>query len=162
MTTAHLHLLEDTREQAPPPFPPGVTVERVTLSEGDYTTKMLWDVARIERKSGEDFAASITAGRERLEREFDRLRRYPFRCVVVEADLSDFFEGRVRSAVHPNSVVGSVCSFHARWGIPTIFAHDAPTCGRVICGLLRRLEEEHVTNQPLKGDNQNGRISNHQ
>ena len=31
-----LHLLIDSREQRPPPWPDGVTTERVTLKTGDY------------------------------------------------------------------------------------------------------------------------------
>lgn len=144
MSTVPLHLLVDTREQTPPPFPDGVTIERATLAEGDYTTPLLLDVARIERKSREDLSACVTRERDRFVRELERLRAYPFRCIIVEADLGDWYDGRSRSAVHPNAIAGSVCSFFARYGVATVFAHDAHTCGRMIAGLLRRLEEEHV------------------
>lgn len=70
-----LVVLADTREQRVPPFPDGVTVERITLSEGDYTSRALYDSARIERKSEGDLLGSLTRGRVRLEREADRLRR---------------------------------------------------------------------------------------
>jgi len=66
----------DTREQRPPPFPEGVTVERVSLGEGDYTTAVLQGIAAIERKSVADFCSTITAGRERFEDELRRLRGY--------------------------------------------------------------------------------------
>jgi hypothetical protein len=55
-----LVVLCDTREQKPPPFPDGVTRERRLLKEGDYSSLLLVDIARIERKSCSDFASTIT------------------------------------------------------------------------------------------------------
>lgn len=137
-------ILCDSREQRPPALPSGYTYERVTLAEGDYTTRALLDVARIERKSKEDLVSSLTHSRERFFREIERLKMYPFRCVLVEGDASDFVHGRYRSATHPNAVMASVCSLLARHGCPVIFAGDAVTAGRMLAGLLRRLEEEHA------------------
>lgn len=140
-----LAIVVDTREQAIPPFPPEVTVQRGTLDTGDYTTELLHDIARIERKSLGDLVGSLTHDRERFMREVERLRSFPFRLVIVEGDLGDVIEGRYRSKASPNSIVGSVCSLLARSALPVLFAHDAPTCGRMIAGILRRLEEEwHV------------------
>jgi hypothetical protein len=98
--------------------------------------------ARDERKNPEDFASSLTAGRERFDREVQRLRAYSFRAIIVEADLDYFISGRCRSRIHVNSILGSICSMHARYGVPTIFAHDPATAGRMIAGILRRLEEQ--------------------
>jgi len=52
--------------------------------------------------------------------------------------------GRCVSRVHPAAVVGSCCSFLARYRCPVIFASDARTCGKMIVGILRRLEEERA------------------
>ncbi len=135
-------ILCDTREQAIPPFPDGVRVERATLTEGDYTSPALLDYARIERKSLQDLIGSLTHDRARFMRELERLRGYAFRCVVVEGDMVDVIAGKYRSKVLPQSIVGSICSMLARHECPTIFATNATTCGYVIYGLLRRLEEE--------------------
>jgi DNA excision repair protein ERCC-4 len=137
-----LTVLVDSREQTPPPFPEGVATERATMGEGDYSTRRLLNLARIERKNPEDFASSLTAGRERFDREVQRLRAYSFRAIIVEADLDYFISGRCRSRIHVNSILGSICSMHARYGVPTIFAHDPATAGRMIAGILRRLEEQ--------------------
>jgi ERCC4-type nuclease len=145
-------VLCDTREQTPAPLPPGCVYQRATMGEGDYTTPWLIDRARIERKNPEDFVASVSSGHDRFFREAERLKAYPHRWIIVEADLSYFWpEGpefdvlgrrrRTRSHVHPNAVIGNICSLAARYGLPTLFARDPITAGRMIVGILRRLEE---------------------
>jgi ERCC4-type nuclease len=134
-------VLCDTREQCPPPLPDGCVYERATLGEGDYTTPNLLDLARIERKSASDLVGTLTHGRERFEREADRLRAFVFRCVVVEASAADVSRlGRI----HPNALIGSLASLHSRWGLPTIFLESPAAVGRYLAGILRRLEEEHA------------------
>jgi ERCC4-type nuclease len=133
-----LLILADTREQAVPPFPDGVEVRRHLLHEADYSTPALEMVARIERKSATDFASTLSWGRERFDREVQRLQAFRFKCVVVEADLSTVY--RVTS-MHPHAILGSIASLYARWEIPTLFAGNAAGCGRLIAGLLKRWEE---------------------
>lgn len=124
----------DTREQTPPPFPDGVMLERVTLSEGDYTSPVCQGVAVVERK-GNDFASSLTHDRERFEDELRRLQGYRWKVVVVESDITAIYR---TSAMHPHSLLGSVASLTARWDCPVLFAGNAAGCGRLIAGLLSR------------------------
>lgn len=133
-----LTVLCDTREQTPPPFPPGVVVERATLGEADYTTPALRTIAVIERKSPGDFASTLSWGRERFDREVQRLQRYRFKCVVVEGGLSEVYRG---TAMHPHAIIGSIASLYARWDIPTLFVCNPAGAGRLIAGLLRRWQE---------------------
>ena len=134
-------VLCDTREQCPPPLPEGHAYERATLREGDYSTPALVNLVRIERKSAANLVGTLTAGRERFEREAERLRAFPFRCVVVEASAAAVSKlGRI----HPNALIGSLASFHARWGLPTIFLESPDVVGRYLVGILRRLEDEHT------------------
>ena len=131
-------LWADSREQRIPPVPPGVVVVTHMLKEGDYTSPELEHIARIERKSTSDFASTITWGRERFDREVQRLQAFRFKAIVVEGNLDMVYRD---SFVHPHAVIGSVCSFLARWDIPTIFCGNETTTGRTICGLLRRWSE---------------------
>jgi ERCC4-type nuclease len=131
-------ILADTREQVIPPFPDGVVIERRTLGEADYTTPELIDLARIERKSVTDFPSTLSWGRERFDREVQRLQAYRWKCIVVEADLSQVYRA---TAMHPHAVLGSIASLFARWEIPTLFAGNEAGCGRLIAGLLRRWAE---------------------
>jgi ERCC4-type nuclease len=138
VTAPALIVLCDTREQTPPPFPDGVVLERATLKEGDYTTLSLLDVARIERKSAGDFSSTLSWGRERFDREVDRLACFRWRCIVVEGELGAIYRiGRV----HPHAILGSVASLYARHDCPTFFALNAAGAGRLIAGILRRWEE---------------------
>jgi ERCC4-type nuclease len=138
---APLVILCDTREQLIPEFPQGVIVERATLAEADYTTPALIDLARIERKSVTDFPSTLSWGRERFDREVHRLQAFRWKCIVVEADLSQVYRA---TAMHPHAVLGSIASLFARWEIATLFAGNAAGCGRLIAGLLRRWEERIV------------------
>jgi ERCC4-type nuclease len=135
--TPEMVVFMDTREQRPPPPPPGVTYERWTLSEGDYTTRALQGVGVIERKSAEDFAASII-GCERFDDEVRRLLNYRFKAVVVEGSLGEVYRCR---SLHPHAVLGKICSLLARSDLPCLFVENAAGCGRTIAGLLRRWEE---------------------
>jgi ERCC4-type nuclease len=139
-----LVVFADTREQTIPPFPEGVTVERVTMAEADYTTPLLQGIAAIERKSLLDFASSITHGRERLDDELRRLIPYRWKCIVVEGDLGTLYR---ESAVHPHSVIGSIASFYARRDCPTLFVLNPAGAARLIAGLLRRWEERLTAEQ---------------
>jgi ERCC4-type nuclease len=135
---APLVVLVDTREQTPPPFPEGVVLERVTMSEADYTTPKLQGIAVIERKSISDFASSITHDRERFDDELRRLLVYRWRCIVIEGEIGEVWRS---SAVHPHSVIGSVASFFARSDCPCLFAGTPAGAGRLIAGILKRWEE---------------------
>lgn len=133
-----LTVLVDTREQRVPPFPEGVAIERATLHEGDYTTPALRSIAVIERKSVSDFCSTISHGRDRFDREVQRLQAYRWKCVLVEGELSEVYRS---TAMHPHSIIGTIASFFARWDVPTIFVGNASGCGRLMAGLLRRWEE---------------------
>jgi ERCC4-type nuclease len=138
MNAAPLVVLCDTREQRPPPFSDGIVPERATLREGDYTTAQLKNVAVIERKSATDLASTLSWGRERFDREVQRLQPYRWKCVVVEADLSIVY--RVTS-MHPHAVLGSIASLLARHDVPVLFAVNEHGCGRLMAGLLRRWQD---------------------
>jgi ERCC4-type nuclease len=128
----------DTREQRIPPFPIGVQIERKMMSEGDYSSPALLDVARIERKSPGDFASTITWERDRFDRELARLLPFRWKCIVVESDLDEVFVGR---RLHPHAVLGAMASLLARWDVPVLFAGSPEGAGRIMAGLLRRWEE---------------------
>ena len=131
-------LLMDSREQTPPPLPEGCVYERRMLKEGDYSTPALVDIARIERKSEGDFASTITWGRERFDREVERLQPFRWKCVVVEGDIMGVYRA---SNVHPHAVLGTIASLFARYDVPVLFAGNAVGCGRLMAGLLGRGEE---------------------
>lgn len=94
----------DTRESLPYTFEgigwdvtdgggPGqtLTVETVrgTLASGDYSLVGYEKRVAVERKSLSDLFGTLGKGRDRFERELDRLRSYEFAAVVIEASLTE-------------------------------------------------------------------------
>lgn len=89
-------VLVDTREQAPWDFSglegggpqagrPLIVETRVeTLASGDYSIAGCEARMAIERKSVADWFGSIGKGRERFEREMERLSKLDFAAVVIE------------------------------------------------------------------------------
>jgi DNA excision repair protein ERCC-4 len=110
----------DSREQTPLDLSPLVVVTK-KLDAGDYSIVGLESRVAIERKTMSDLIGTLTFGRERFERELDRLASYERALILVEGDLSDVIEGRYRSTVRPQCIVGSFASFFARWGVTTVF-----------------------------------------
>lgn len=117
---SRLLVLVDKREQRPWNMDP-LPTQSATLQTGDYTLAALASEIAIERKSLDDLLGCIGTGRDRFERELDRLRAYPLRCVIVEANWGDIETGSYRSKVNPNAAMGSICGWMSR-GIPFIFA----------------------------------------
>lgn len=109
----------DTREQTPWAF----THETIpgTLSAGDYSLAGLTDIVAIERKSLPDLLGVIGQGRERFEREIQRLLAYPCRSIIVEATWQDLEAGDWRSQVTPAAAIGS-CLAWIGAGVPVVMA----------------------------------------
>lgn len=118
-------IIIDTRE--PPHCAwdfPDLEVERSKLDQGDYSVSGMEHRIAIERKTMDDFISSLTRERDRFTRELDRLKGYERALIVVEAHFDDVCAGAYRSMMRPASIVGSVASIHARFGVPTVFAGD--------------------------------------
>jgi len=131
-----LKVLEDTRQQVRLPWPEGVTVEPATLKEGDFTTPTLLGIAAIELKR-DDYAASVGRDRPRVDREVERLKPYRWKCILVADEITSVYR---KTLVHPNAILGTICSLLANHDCPTIFVGNDAAAARVICGLLRRWE----------------------
>jgi ERCC4-type nuclease len=144
-----VQFVRDTREQ----LPYGFTTPRRrdldaadpvfitgTLEEGDYT--VICDgqevSVRVERKTLPDLWGVCGYGRDRFERELERLMKYDRRYLVIEGDARTILNGFVRSNIHGNVVMASVLSWAQEFGIAPIFAGDR-RLGRAI---TQRLLEE--------------------
>ena len=75
----------------------------------------------VERKSLADLYSTLTHGRERFERELDRLRTYDFSKVVIEASWLQIARcPPPGSQVLPKSILRSILAFEQRY--PTRWA----------------------------------------
>jgi DNA excision repair protein ERCC-4 len=124
-------LIVDTREQEPLeftrlPWRPG------TLQSGDYSVAGLEELFAVERKSIPDLVACCAAERERFERELHRLRGYRFKRLLVVGTERDVLEGRYRSRITPQSVLGSLGAFEVRYDVPVVFCPTPALAARQI------------------------------
>jgi len=117
-------IVTDTREQLPYCFNDDVDVVKKSLTTGDYSLLHFESEVAVERKDINDFVQSVSHQRARFIREIIRLSEMSFRCVVVEASLSDILNHLYRSAADPRSVFGSALSIIVDYGVPVYFCSD--------------------------------------
>lgn len=122
-------ILIDTREQLPYafqqiPYRGGETVvvrhRFATLPSGDYSLEGLENEIAIERKSLADLFGTLSRGRDRFTRELERLAKFSFSAVVVEAALGDILNPQRShpewpSRVNPFAVFRSISAWSVQY-----------------------------------------------
>lgn len=121
----------DTREQSPYSFqsfkadashfkrPLFIPTERATLQTGDYSIQSHESEITIERKSLQDLYGTIGAGRDRFERELNRMAQFKVAHVVVEADwLTALKDPPFRTKLSPKTIFRSINAWEQEF--PTI------------------------------------------
>jgi len=98
-----------------------------TLATGDYSIEGMQELVTVERKSLTDLYGTLASGRERFEREHERMKAMSLAggraCVVIEASFSESLEtAPVWSNLHPNSVFGYAVSWPSRYLTPWVWA----------------------------------------
>jgi len=127
--------IQDSREQTPLDLAPLKVVVK-GLPTADYSVESFEDKIAIERKSLQDLIGCIGHGRERFERMLERLREYPFRAIVVEADWSHIDLKQYRGAMHPNAIYGTLMSWAMSSNVPIMFMGDRKRAGLAVARLL--------------------------
>ena len=136
-------MVVDTREQQPYAFDPArVTTVRRALPVGDYSLEGYEGTVAAERKSIEDYVATVVGARARFARELRTLAEYDLGCVVVEATLDDVLARRYRSGAHPSAVLGATLSIIVDHGVPVFFCGDRQLACRFVEGLLCRYHQK--------------------
>lgn len=118
----------DTREQEPYTFAGlkadqvdgghvmTVRTERRTLKSGDYSLSGFETRVAVERKSLADLFGTLGQGRDRFERELERLREYEFATVMVESTWPEILASPpTRSKLPPKTVLRSVIAWQQRY-----------------------------------------------
>jgi DNA excision repair protein ERCC-4 len=144
----------DTREQYPYQFKSprrdlfedGGTLG-YALGESDYSVEkdgVLLPI-RIERKSLSDYYGIIGKGRERFERELQRLR--PFRSyLVIEATPEQVRAGYERSLVSGEAAFWSAWGWSIQYGIMPVFAGNRTRAREITQWLLEDFAKHHNSN----------------
>lgn len=145
-----LTLVVDSREQNGWDFP-GVPTVRAGLDAGDYSLLGAETRFAIERKSIADLFGTVIRERDRFERELERLSRYEFAAILVEATVADIlaFDSPESDGIteaqrksRPATVLHSLLSWHVTYGVPTLFVGaDRAVCARVVLRLAQKFAQ---------------------
>lgn len=119
--TPKVPIVIDTREQAPWHFSPACSVFRDALRAGDYSLVGLEGRVAIERKSLDDYVATVIREYPRFRAELRLLADYEHRAVVVEASIEDVLRQRYSVLAAPNAVLGRSAEICVDWGVPVYF-----------------------------------------
>ena len=121
-------IIIDSREQAAytfaniKPDPPEVIYK--ALESGDYSIEGYEDKVGIERKTLADAFQSFGRNRKRFEREFERLSKFEYAALVIEAGLGDIFKyPPAHSQMNPKAVFHTLISWSVYY---RVFVWPAP------------------------------------
>ncbi len=124
----------DSREQLPWDLSP-LDARVGTLQTGDYALLDFPSAISIERKELSDFIGCCGHGRERFQRELDRLRAYDSHAVIIEASWQHLEAGEWRSKIKPQSVLQSISSWLSQ-GNNIVLAGDRQMAERIARSML--------------------------
>lgn len=125
----------DSREQTPLDLSPLSHIVK-GLPTADYSVVGAENLIAFERKSLNDLIGCIGHGRSRFERMLDRLREYPYRAIVVEADWSSIDLKSYRGTLHPNAVYGTLMGWAMSCNVPIMFMGDRKRAGLAMARLI--------------------------
>jgi ERCC4-type nuclease len=133
-----LTVVIDTREQTPFTFIgyPVVT-KNAALKTGDYSLAGFEERICIERKSLGDLASCMTIGRDRFERELERMRTMECAAVIVEEPLINIQTGNYRSKLNVKSFEQSILSLIFRYRIPFLWGQNRKHAENIAFNCLR-------------------------
>ena len=147
LSSAGLTVLRDTQEKRPLVFSDCVKVRIESLKTGDYTLEGFRDRVTVERKSLDDLVGCCTHERSRFVRELERMK--PSRggfwvsAVVIESGLPELLRHDYKSKTHPNSVLGSVNRWQARYRVPFVWAGSRFCAGFAVLSILWNFYDEY-------------------
>lgn len=147
LSSAGLTVLVDSREQRPLVFSDCVKVCVSGLVTGDYSLAGFEGRVTVERKSLDDLVGCCTQERSRFVRELERMK--PSRggfwvsAVVIESGLPELLRHDYKSKAHPNSVLGSVNRWQARYRVPFVWAGSRFCAGFAVLSILWNFYDEY-------------------
>lgn len=117
-------------------------MSRGTLPAGDYA--LAGDTCfAVERKSLPDYIHTITSDWQRFRRELARMRNFPVRVVIVEAEWMDILTGKYPGNVPPPAIIARTTELIMD-NISVLFCSNplaaAGLCWRILVERKKRLE----------------------
>lgn len=147
-------IIYDTREARPLSFDNlhirginSLPTERRTLKTGDYTFAGFEDLVCIERKSAQDLYGTLFQGRDRFQREMERMQAFKYKYLVIESTpfgFAQYMEWH-RNMKQFNSAFSTLMIYAERYGLKVRWAKTRDGSADYIARLaLKIVEEEQV------------------
>ena len=136
----------DTREQTPFTFEgfrafsdddARIITKRTTLKTGDYSIVGFEKKICVERKSKADLFGSVTTGRDRFEKEFQRMAEMERAALVCEAPNASILAGIENSQMDGANVLRTFISWAGRYRVPCFFCTSRAEAEWVTLEILR-------------------------
>lgn len=118
-----MNVIIDTREQLPYSFDKfNCNTIKKKLKTGDYSLDGYENEVVIERKSKADLYGSIGKGRDRFEKEFERLSWFKYPALIIECDLNNLLKPIAFSKLSGKTVINTLLSWSIKYGVFIYFA----------------------------------------
>lgn len=129
-----------------------VLTKTVGLASGDYSLHGFADKIAVERKSLADLFSTIGQGRDRFERELERLDAMEFAAVVVEAEWSSIINEPPRhSNLTAKTIFRSVLAWQQRYPrCHWLFVPGREMGERTTFRILERFMKENAAKERAK------------
>ena len=115
-----------------------------SLETADYTIEGLEKNVAVERKSFEDLYHTLGQGRDRFERELERMHRMDYAAVVVEASWQKILK-EPPAQLKPKSVYRSILAWSQRYYRVHWFMMEGRRLGEVTTfRILERFYRDHL------------------
>jgi len=154
-----LIIIVDSKEKVPYRFErirPAPTIRVTNLPTGDYTIEGFEDRIIVERKSLIDAFGTFGKGRERFEKELERMVHFEFAAVVIEGDWIQILRNPPsRSNFNPRAFYASVIAWQQRFGVHFWACPNRPFAERTTYRILERFLKDKEKGRGL-GLNQTG------
>ena len=125
------------------PDPP-LTI-REHLKTGDYSIKGLEDKITVERKTLTDLFGSTGNERKRFEREMERMSEFDYACIIVEAEIQQWFLlPPSKSKMNPKSVLRTLIAWSQRYSVCIWPTWSRESAEKLTYLILRRYFDDYV------------------
>ena len=136
-------VLVDSREQHPWDLSP-MRIETTALTTGDYASAC--GRYLLERKNSVDELIScMTSGRERFERELERMQAFASAIVLVEDNYANLATGCYRSKMNKDSALATLVAWQQRYQIPFHFCGTRDEAERFARSYFHQQLRAHLT-----------------
>ena len=147
-------VLQDSREQRPLRIE-GFPIEVVGLPVGDYGIKGFSDLKNpqfiVERKSLNDLIGSLNAtrkGKSRFLRQVERMARFHYRALLVEANRNDVETAAYVSRTTPQSVLGRMEAICEHAGVHVFWCNNSHGAARQLESLVQEFMAAKLEHGP--------------